>query len=490
MPDPVNVLLLMTDQQRWDTMSCVGGPVETVNIDWLASQGTLFTHAYTSTPSCIPARASLMTGMDPWHTGILGMGAGQPRCGNLSNTLPESLANAGYHTQGVGKMHFSPQRSLQGFQHTVLDESARVEEPEFVSDYERWFTANRPGDVDRYEHGIDMNSWMARPYHLPEWLHMTNWTASESIRFLQRRDPTRPFFLKCSFARPHSPYDPPQWYFDEYDGRDLPQPAIGAWAGMHDVPSDAADPNAWHGRRSDREVHRARAGYYGAVHHIDHQIGRVLRELRRQKLDGNTVIVFTADHGDMMGDHHLWRKTYAYEGSAHIPLIVRLPAGLREGVRPTVDAPVCLQDIMPTVLDAAGADIPETVDGASLMPLIRGDSVGWRPYVHGEHCTCYSPVQEMQYLTDGAWKYIWFPRTDTEQLFDLTRDPYEITDLSQDAEHADQLGRWRRELVDILSKRDAGLTSDGELIGQSGRPPLVSPSAKDRPGPHSSQPRG
>lgn len=482
MAGPVNVVLAMTDQQRFDTLGCAGSRVETVNMDWLAAQGTRFTNAYSATPSCIPARASLMTGMDPWHTGILGMGPGQPGCGNLSNTLPQLLGDAGYHTQGVGKMHFKPQRSLQGFHHTILDESARVQDPGFVSDYVSWFDANRPGDVDRYEHGIDQNSWMSRPYHLPEWLHATNWTAGEAIRFLRRRDPTRPFFLKCSFARPHSPYDAPPWYFDLYDRSTLLEPAIGEWASVHDVPHDAADPNAWHGRRSPAEIHRARAGYYGSIHHIDHQLGRLLTELRRQRLDDDTLIIFTADHGDMMGDHNLWRKTYAYEGSAHVPLIVRPPAAMRDSVQPVSDLPVCLQDIMPTILDAAQVAVPETVDGASLLPLMTGDGeAGWRDAVHGEHSTCYAQSEEMQYLTDGDWKYIWFTRTGTEQLFHLADDPYECTDLAGDTRHADRLRRWRSHLIGILETRDAGLTSQGRLVSQQDRPYLVSPHAQERP---------
>lgn len=132
-----NVLLIMTDQQRWDTLGCYGNAVvETPNLDWLASMGIVFTAAYTSTPSCVPARASLITGMDPWNTGILGMGEGQHGMGvNFAHTLPGELALAGYHTQGVGKMHFHPQRALNGFHHTVLDESGRVGTPGFVSDY-------------------------------------------------------------------------------------------------------------------------------------------------------------------------------------------------------------------------------------------------------------------------------------------------------------------------------------------------------------------
>jgi arylsulfatase A-like enzyme len=260
----------------------------------------------------------------------------------------------------------------------------------------------------------------------------------------------------------------------------MPKPFVGDWAAVHDVPKDAANPDAWHGVRSDEDIRRARAGYYGSINHIDHQIGRLLTVLKKSKLDQNTLIIFTSDHGDMLGDHNLWRKTYAYEGSAHIPLIVRLPASMHKSTVDAVDQPVCLQDIMPTILDAAGVEIPDTVDGASLLPLIRGESASWREYVHGEHSTCYAELQEMQYLTDGYWKYIWLPRVGDEQLFDLRRDPGECRDLSGEPEYREQLLRWRQRLIDVLSPRNAGLTAGDQLICQAGKPPIVSPHYKVR----------
>jgi arylsulfatase len=412
-PSAPNVVLIMTDQQRWDTLGCYGNAVvETSNLDHLAAQGTVFTAAYSTTPSCVPARASLMTGLTQWNTGILGMGEGQPRCANLVDTLPAVLARAGYHTQAVGKLHFTPQRSLQGFHHAVLDESARVEDPGFESDYARWFDRHRTGEYGRYDHGIDRNSWVSRPWHAPEFLHPTNWTVNESIDFLDRRDPTRPFFLMTSFARPHSPYDPPGFYYDLYANKSVPGPVVGSWADVHDVLRDALDPNAWRGRRSPEQVRRARASYYGLVHHIDHQIGRLLRYLREHGLYDNTLVVFTSDHGDMLGDHHLWRKTYAYEGSAHIPLVVKLPDTHHR--RGHVDRPATLYDVMPTVLDAVGVPATRSLDGGSLLPLIQHDDAPWRPYLHGEHDTFYHASQENQFLTDGRTKYIWFPRTDEE----------------------------------------------------------------------------
>ncbi|WP_409344263.1 arylsulfatase [Paenibacillus sp. MBLB4367] len=477
-----NVILLMTDQQRADAMGCYGNPaVETPNLDWLASQGTVFRHAYSPSPSCTPTRACLLTGQDPWNTGILGMGAGQGPMGvGFSHTLPGELTKAGYQAVGVGKMHFFPQRSRNGFEETIIDESGREEDPNFVSDYRQWFLEQRTGPYDIVDHGIGWNSWMARPYHAPEHLHPTNWTVNEALRFLKRRDPSQPFFLKVSFARPHSPYDALPYYFDMYMKKELPEPYVGDWAAMHDKPEEAFRPDTWRGVRSKEEIHRARAGYYGSITHIDHQIGRLFEYLMRKGLFGNTIFVFLSDHGDMLGDHNLWRKTYAYEGSARIPLIVKLPSSYGVAAAKTVDHPVTVQDVMPTILDLLGLDVPAQVDGISMKGLIGGEADNGRDYVHGEHSTCYSEEQEMQYLTDGKMKYIWFPRFGTEQLFDLRGDLSETCDLSGDPAYEQELLHWRGRLVSILERRELGLTDGGDLVCQAGKPFIVSPKYQER----------
>ncbi|MDF2653473.1 MAG: sulfatase, partial [Paenibacillus sp.] len=311
----------MTDQHRWDSLGCYGNTaVETPNLDWIASQGSVFTNAYTPAPSCNPARAALLSGMDPWNTGLLGLAKGPGAIGTgFAHTMPGELAKGGYHTQGVGSLGFSPARALNGFHHIVTYGGGKD------SDYSEWFEQNKTGDYSPSDHGLGPNSWVARPYHAPEFLHPTNWTVNESIRFLKKRDPSKPFFLKTSFIYPHSPYNPLPYYFDLYLNKTLPKPIVGEWASIHDKPKDAANPDTWRGKRSDEEIRRARAGYYGSITHIDHQIGRLLTELSSMGQLDNTMIVFTSDHGDMLGDHHLWRKTYAYEGSTHIPLIIRLP---------------------------------------------------------------------------------------------------------------------------------------------------------------------
>ena len=204
--------------------------------------------SYSSVTSCTPARAAIITGMDQWNHGRLTMTGNDAL--EYPATLPGELAKAGYHTQLVGKAHHAPQRRLYGFHHMVLDESGRRSAPNFISDYHRFFEQNKDGQYGYRDHSIDWNSWMARPSHLPDHLHPTHWTASEGIRFLENRDPSSPFFLWLSFARPHSPYDPPQSYWDMYaDRQDIPKPFVGDWAESYGEPK--ADVNAPRSRRSD-----------------------------------------------------------------------------------------------------------------------------------------------------------------------------------------------------------------------------------------------
>ncbi len=466
-----NILLIMTDQQRGDCLGCDGHPVlETPYLDQLAAEGTRFRHAYSAVPSCIPARATLLTGMDQWHTGLLGMNSGVWGTirSDYAHTLPGELARGGYHTQGIGKMHFTPARALNGFHHTILDEH-HMDQPGQISDYKRWFEQHKAESYGIHDHGLDWNSWVARPSHLPEHLHPTHWTAQQAIEFLDRRDPTKPFFLKVSFIRPHSPYDPPQRYYDLYKDRPIPDPYVGAWASVHDDPAEAVKIDAWRGRRSAEEIRRARACYYGNITFIDHQIGRLFLEMHchhREAWD-NTLVVFLSDHGDMLGDHHLWRKTYAYEGATRIPMMVRLPNAWKAPRGQVLEQVVELRDVMPTLLDAAGLTVPSTCQGQSLLALVRGQKdVSWRPYLHGEHGLAYHPDQVNHYLTDGREKYIWFPYLDREQLFDLTADPGECHDLAGSPQHVPQLNLWRHHLVSLLAQRDCGLTQDGKLVRQ------------------------
>ena len=460
-----NIILITTDQQRGDCLGCDSNPaLETPYLDELAAGGCRFQHAYTAVPSCIPARAAILTGMDQWNHGRLAM------CGDdyleFPATLPGELTRAGYQTRAVGKMHFMPQRAHYGFEHMVLDESAR-RHGDFISDYHQWFEEAREGRYDYRDHSIGWNSCLARPTHLPEHLHPTYWTASESIRFLKNRDPLRPFFLWMSFARPHSPYDAPKVYFDMYDKNpDLPPPAVGDWESQFDFVARETDP--WRGKRSMKESMRARAGYYGNITFIDHQIGRVLYELEQfNRLDyRNTLVIFTSDHGDMLGDHHHWRKSCGLEGAARIPFIVCYPPEWDFPVGQVYDQPVELRDVMPAILDAVSIECPPSVDGRSLLDIPRGKGGDWRDFIHGEHNT--GDENGSQYVTDGREKYIWFHHTGKELFFDLAADPRECHNLAGQPGMESRIELWRKRLADTNEKRGDKRGRNGKLVPITG----------------------
>jgi arylsulfatase A-like enzyme len=345
------------------------------------------------------------------------------------------------------------------------------------SEYRKWFEKNAPDGVTPDDHGVGWNSWHARPWHTEERLHPTYWTMTRSLEFLKNHDPDRPFFLNISFARPHSPYVPPKHYFDMYYCKgDLPEPAIAEWSEMHNDPETARKLNAWRGKMDPEQIKLARAGYYGSITFIDTQIGRLMNWIERrgnEKIKNNTWFLFTSDHGDMQGDHNLWRKTYAYEGSTRIPFFV-VPPFRQEPERNEAGEVVELQDVMPTLLEAAGLPIPNTVDGHSVLPLMEAPAKDWREYIHGEHCTCYSEEQEMQFVTDGRRKYIWLTRIDKEQFFNLDEDPGETHNLINDSRYKAEIEKWRGYLVHELEKRDCGWVKDGKPYCPNNEP-LVSP---------------
>jgi arylsulfatase A-like enzyme len=185
-----------------------------------------------------------------------------------------------------------------------------------------------------------------------------------------------------------------------------------------------------------------------------------MEALAQMRVLEDTLILFTSDHGDMMGDHHLYRKTYAYEGSARIPLLIRFPSTL-DLPRGVYEHVVGLQDVMPTVLEVAGVSVPASVTGASLLDAIRG--APWRETLHGEHSPCYSLEEAMHYVTDGRSKYIWFPARGEEQFFDLARDRQERVDLAHDSAQSERVAEWRRRLIALLAARGDGF-SDGERL--------------------------
>lgn len=465
-----NIILICVDQWRGDCLSIAGHPVvHTPWLDQLAIDGARFNKAYVACPTCIAARASLFTGLTQRSHGRVGYKDGVPW--DYPVTIASEFTRHGYQTQAVGKMHVFPERSQVGFQNVILHDGflhyGRSHNADWgrVDDYIPWLNQQLGREADYFEHGINCNSNVARPWDKEEYLHPTNWVATQSIQFLRRRDRRKPFFLFLSFHRPHPPYDPPAWAFEQYLHQEMPPVPVGDWAATMAASGHPCRPDTWAGKVDPRIQQRARAGYYGHMTHIDHQINRFLEALPEQDA-APTYICFTSDHGELMGDHHLWRKSLPYEGSAHIPMILKGPrdCGITSGG--TTNDLVELRDVMPTLLDCAGLPIPPSIEGRSFLPMARGAKAqGWREYLHGEHLAAGGSTH---YITDSHHKYIWFSATGQEQLFDLDRDPQELHDASRDAGKEQILAGLRQHLVKELTGREEAFTDGQKLI--AGRP--------------------
>jgi arylsulfatase len=453
-----NFILIMTDQQRGDCLGVDGHPcLLTPNMDALAGAGSRFRRAYTTCPSCIPARRSLLTGQFPATNGMPGFVSGVPI---TSPTLPGELSNAGYHTYMVGRtMHQSPPSARYGYDHVQLASGYEVDP---YHDYLRATTDQVDGVGS---HGLDFNGWNARPWHLDETLHPTHYIVNEALKFLENRDRTCPFFLTVSTYAPHPPLCPPAFYMDRYLRQDLPDPSIGDWAAPPANQERGLAVDSPRVQLEGEALRSCQAGYFGLINHLDDQIHRLLSPRGRVSYDRrNTVIIYTSDHGEMLGDHHMFRKCEPYEGSAHIPFIISggQAAGLKSGQ--IFDQPVCLEDLMPTLLDLASIPVPEGIDGRSLAPTLRGEEDPGRPYLHGEHAPCYSQEQAHHYLVDATTKYIWRPLDGGEQLFDLAADPHECHNLAPEPAHQERLQTWRGRMIATLRDRPEGFTDGEKLI--------------------------
>jgi arylsulfatase A-like enzyme len=456
----------MVDQWRGDCLSIDGHPVvHTPYLDGLALRGARFSRAYSATPTCIPARAALFTGQSQTRHGRVGYRDGVPW--DYDTTLAGEFTAAGYQTQAIGKMHVFPERSQLGFQNVILHDGflhfSRKQNRAYdrVDDYIPWLRQQLGREADYFDHGVNCNSYVARPWDKDEALHPTTFVMTQAIDFLRRRDPRKPFFLFLSFHRPHPPYDPPAWAFDMYRDRPMPETPLGDWIDVLAPWSEPGKPDCFVGQVDPAVHQRARAGYYGHMTHIDHQINRFLETLGDYSLADDTYVCFTSDHGEMMGDHDLWRKAYPYEGSARVPLILAGPrdSGILGNSRH--DQVAELRDVMPTLLDCAGLPIPPGVEGQSLLPVARGESTPWRVYLHGEHTVL---GQSLHYVTDGHSKYVWYSGNGYEQLFDLDSDPQECHNLAGEPGQAANLAHWRQCLIGELANREEGFVRQGHLV--------------------------
>jgi len=459
MAERPNVLLVTTDHWPAALLGIAGHPaIQTPTLDDLARSGVRYTNAYAECPVCIPARRTLMTGTPPRTHGdrIFKETLPMPKL----PTMAQTFRDAGYQAYAVGKLHVYPQRDRIGFDDVILDEEGR-QIYGIVDDYEM-FLGDQGYPGRHYDHGMSNNEYSTRPWHLPEETHATHWATQQMVRTIKRRDPTRPAFWFLSYRHPHPPLVPLQTYLDLYRDIEIDAPFIGAWAAESESQPESLPyslrSKAYQGGKLNRaQMIAARRAFYALCTHIDHQLRVVIGTLREEALLDNTILCFTSDHGDMLGNHSMWAKRLFYENSANVPMIlVGAARDKRVGYNRTDERLVGWQDIMPTLLDLADIPIPETVEGISMVGERR------REWLYGEidegpHAT--------RMIRSGRYKLIYYATGNRRQLFDMAVDPLELTDLSESPDHQEALAELTRILVGQFYGGDTEWIQEGKLVG-------------------------
>ena len=382
-------------------------------------------------------------------------------------TLAQTFYDAGYQTYAVGKLHIYPQRNRIGFGDVHLNEEGRHHLEKQSDDFEM-FLAEEGYAGQEFTHAAPMTDYVAGVWQLPHYLHPTNWTTREMSKVIKRRDPTRPAFWYMSDNFPHPPLAPLAEYVAMYRDADIPDPYIGDWTRDFDkLPYDLKirydkwyAQNRKHEKRdglNPLELKLARQAFYALCTHIDHQIRLVVGLLREEGILDNTILAFTSDHGDMLGNHGQYAKGLFYEDSAKIPFILVPTADYSQFGHHLVDDRLCeLRDIMPTLLDMAGVPIPDTVEGISLL------SDDKRRWLYGEFGEGESGKRM---LRDERYKLIYYSVGNRVQLFDLLEDPNEMQNLAEDSGHTPVRTELTQKLMDHLYGDDLNWIKNGKLVG-------------------------
>ena len=454
-----NVLLVVTDHWPAALLGAAGHPaMHTPVLNQLCRNGVRFNNCYSEHPVCIPARRTLMTGTSAKTHGDRRF---QPRL-EMPNlpTMAQTFRDNGYQAYAVGKTHTYPQRDRIGFDDVVLDDEGRTLYG--VSDDYEIFLGDQGHVGQQFGHGMSNNAYQTAAWHLPERLHATNWATDAMARFIRRRDPKRPAFWYLGYRHPHPPLVPTERSLGYYRDVELDRPFVGDWArDVSKLPYHLQGVAARGIPYSDREIEAARRAFYALCTHIDQQLGALIGTIREEGILDNTIIMFTSDHGDMLGNHGLWAKQTFYEWSSGVPMILMGTENDRRiGIDRTDDRLVGLKDVMPTLLDLAGLEVPSTVEGMSMVGDKRRD------HLYGEfgevgHCS--------RMIRDQRYKLIWYPVGNVFQLFDLDEDPDEMTNLADEAKHQDTKDKLATLLLDELYGSDEAWIKDGKLVGEPGR---------------------
>lgn len=468
-----NFIIIHTDQQRADCVNSYGRRtgIYTPYQDSIGYQGVRFDSCYAACPVCIPQRLSLLTGQSPQRHGVydnVGIPDLEPE-----TTLPLEMNKAGYRTGLVGRtMHTYPFSSPYGFTDYLPGDpsSNELDTDAFAS----FIRDHGPAGNGGYNgSGTYNNSRFAAPFDMSNGFHQTMWTTNRAIEYIRDRQKDRtPFLLCVGYYAPHSPHNPPKEWFDHYANMELKDKPVIA---DYDVPPITnGHPISPYVNMEGEDLRMLLAGYYGNISFIDAQVGRILNEII---IMPNTYVIFTSDHGEMLGDHYHMQKQMPYQGAVHTPYLIFGP-GI-DGNR-VIDTPTAWQDIMPTILELADLPIPDSVDGISFAGTLLGKPTSKeREYLHGEGMVStvrfggYEKQNKennlayengFHYLTNGKMKYIWFNASGREQLFDLVADYGELHDLADNPIYQDELLLWRSRMIKELDGRPEGFSDGTKLI--------------------------
>ncbi len=460
-----NILFITTDQQRGDALGVAGQDwLQTPALDALARDGYHFTRAYSEAPVCVAARTTWMTGTHPWEHRVRG---NTRQAMDPAKTLPGVLTAHGYRTHAAGKMHFSPdQRNLNGFESMVLCEEGRMRDGD---DYHHWLQATPWAGLER-AHGVGNNDIFAAPSPLPESHYVSTWIANQSIRFLHEHTASadeRPFFLWCSFTKPHSAYDPPRPYDQLYDPGQVPAPARNG-SDMSESPPQLREANrvyTWDALGPE-QIALARAFYFGNVTHLDHCIGRLLGTLDSLGIRDDTFIVFQFGPRRSAGRSQFVLQVQLLRG-IHARPADRV--GARCGARRTRSGTAWPNrragGAAPGYArDAAGGRRGSAADvEGPWLTDVMGRRASGEP-VHG----VFGDRDNLQLaLIEERFKYIWWANGRFEQLFDRQSDPGELTNRADDPSLTAVKERMRGWLAEYLGERGYvdGLDGD-DLVGR------------------------
>jgi arylsulfatase len=451
-----NVLFIMTDQQRADALGAAGNTViRTPHLDALAKDGVLFRHCWVQHPVCMPSRASIFTGRYPSAHRVRTNGVALPP---YETTLAQTFLENGYRTGGAGKFHFVPHLNRQlptmdthpgpfyGFQEFHIGEDDRTGE------YGLWLKRYHPEYAGKRDH------------ELPVEVHHTSWTASHTIDFIKKCGGRgEPFFAFCSFVDPHQGYDPPPPYRTMYKEADMPA-AISRPGELDDKPPFFKSfAKQWQSVTDRWRYHRTQ--YYGEVTFIDDAVGRIVAALEGLRIRENTLVLFTSDHGDMLGDHGLFFKgPFHYRGCTNVPLLFHWPGHLRAGKR--VDGMVQEIDLFPTITALLGLTNPPGVQGKSQKPVLTTDSTdtGYESALI-EFGTSGATVPnlvrpdaetpDLYTIRSAKWRMSYYPGKEYGELYDLENDPHEFINRWNDPSMQATKRRLKDELLDrVLAAHD------------------------------------